>query len=110
MKIAIRQIIPYPRKLQPSGTCAGAAYTMVRKLGEAGEKGPVIVLFFSVFPYITFCPIYNPFSSCIGTPAFVPEIHVSGHENHSDFIFSLYNLASLVNHIGGYFPLHFYYI
>ena len=30
------------------GICAGAAYTMVRKLGEAGEKGPVIVLFFSV--------------------------------------------------------------
>ena len=53
---------------------------------------------------------YNPFSSCVGNPAFVPEIHVSGHENHSDFIFSIYNLASLVNHIGGYFPLHFYYI
>ena len=31
------------------GICAGAAYTMVRKLGEAGEKGPFIVFFFSAF-------------------------------------------------------------
>ena len=31
------------------GICAGLAYTMVRKLGESGEKGPVIVFFFSAF-------------------------------------------------------------
>ena len=31
------------------GMGAGAAYTMVRKLGEAGEKGPFIVFFFSTF-------------------------------------------------------------
>lgn len=31
------------------GVCAGAAYTMVRKLGMSGEKGAFIVLFFSVF-------------------------------------------------------------
>lgn len=31
------------------GICAGAAYTMVRKLGENGEKGPFIVFFFSTF-------------------------------------------------------------
>ena len=30
------------------GIGAGAAYTMVRKLGENGEKGPFIVFFFSV--------------------------------------------------------------
>lgn len=31
------------------GIAAGAAYTMVRKLGEGGEKGPFIVFFFSTF-------------------------------------------------------------
>ena len=31
------------------GIMAGAAYTMVRKLGENGEKGPFIVFFFSAF-------------------------------------------------------------
>ena len=31
------------------GICAGAAYTMVRKLGDNGEKGPFIVFFFSTF-------------------------------------------------------------
>lgn len=31
------------------GICAGAAYTMVRKLGENGEKGSFIVFFFSLF-------------------------------------------------------------
>lgn len=31
------------------GIMAGAAYTMVRKLGENGEKGPFIVFFFSTF-------------------------------------------------------------
>ena len=29
---------------------------MVRKLGEAGEKGPVIVLFFSVFSCVVVLP------------------------------------------------------
>lgn len=42
------------------GIGAGAAYTMVRKLGELGEKGPFIVFFFSSFsclvtlPYLIF--------------------------------------------------------
>ena len=48
------------------GICAGAAYTMVRKLGEAGEKGPVIVLFFSVFSCVVVLPWlifdYHPMS------------------------------------------------
>lgn len=48
------------------GIAAGAAYTMVRKLGEAGEKGPFIVFFFSSFsclatlPWLLFC--YRPMS------------------------------------------------
>lgn len=46
------------------GICAGAAYTMVRKLGEGGEKGPFIVFFFSAFscavtlPWLLFA--YHP--------------------------------------------------
>ena len=32
------------------GICAGLAYTMVRKLGESGEKGPFIVFFSRRFP------------------------------------------------------------
>lgn len=48
------------------GVCAGLAYTMVRKLGEAGEKGPVIVLFFSLFSCIFVLPWlvfdYHPMS------------------------------------------------
>lgn len=48
------------------GMGAGAAYTMVRKLGEAGEKGPFIVFFFSAFscavtlPWLVFD--YHPMS------------------------------------------------
>ncbi len=38
------------------GVCAGAAYTMVRKLGENGEKGPFIVFFFSVFSCMVTVP------------------------------------------------------
>lgn len=38
------------------GICAGAAYTMVRKLGENGEKGPFIVFFFSVFSCMVTLP------------------------------------------------------
>ena len=34
------------------GISAGAAYTMVRKLGEEGEKGSFIVFFFSAFSCI----------------------------------------------------------
>lgn len=46
------------------GICAGMAYTMVRKLGELGTKGPFVVFFFSSFsclvtlPYLIFC--YHP--------------------------------------------------
>lgn len=49
------------------GMCAGAAYTMVRKLGIQGEKGPFIVFFFSAFsctvtlPWLIFD--YHPMSS-----------------------------------------------
>lgn len=38
------------------GICAGAAYTMVRKLGENGEKGPFIVFFFSMFSCMVTLP------------------------------------------------------
>lgn len=38
------------------GICAGAAYTMVRRLGERGEKGTVIVLFFSTFSCLVTLP------------------------------------------------------
>lgn len=38
------------------GVCAGAAYTMVRKLGENGEKGPFIVFFFSSFSCMATVP------------------------------------------------------
>lgn len=49
------------------GICAGMAYTMVRKLGEIGTKGPFVVLFFSTFsclvtlPYLIFN--YHPMSA-----------------------------------------------
>ena len=42
------------------GMCAGLAYTLVRVLGQRGERGPFIVLFFSAFsclitlPYLIF--------------------------------------------------------
>lgn len=38
------------------GFGAGVAYTFVRKLGKAGERGPVIVMFFSVFSCIVTTP------------------------------------------------------
>lgn len=38
------------------GIGAGAAYTMVRKLGERGEKGPFIVFFFSAFSCLVTLP------------------------------------------------------
>ncbi len=49
------------------GMCAGGAYTAVRYLGVKGEKGPMIVLFFSAFscvftlPYLLFA--YHPMST-----------------------------------------------
>ena len=47
------------------GICAGIAYTMVRKLGIAGEQGPLIVFIFSAFSCVVslvpsifnFCPM-----------------------------------------------------
>lgn len=49
------------------GIGAGAAYTMVRKLGERGEKGPFIVFFFSVFSCLATLPWlifdYHPMSA-----------------------------------------------
>lgn len=42
-----------------SGLGAGIAYTFVRKLGKHGERGPVIVAFFSVFT----CLLCAPFST-----------------------------------------------
>lgn len=38
------------------GIGAGAAYTMVRKLGSRGEKGPFIVFFFSAFSCLVTLP------------------------------------------------------
>jgi len=40
-----------------SGLCAGTAYVFVRKLGTHGERGPVIVCFFSVFSTIILFPL-----------------------------------------------------
>jgi len=40
-----------------SGLCAGTAYVFVRKLGIHGERGPVIVCFFSVFSTIILLPL-----------------------------------------------------
>lgn len=48
------------------GLCAGMAYTMVRVLGTKGERGPVIVLFFSGFSCLVTLPWlifdYHPMS------------------------------------------------
>ena len=38
------------------GMCAGIAYTLVRVLGQRGERGPFIVLFFSAFSCIVTLP------------------------------------------------------
>lgn len=47
-----------------SGCGAGAAYTYVRKLGKHGERGPVIVFFFSAFTCLVALPFmiadYHP--------------------------------------------------
>lgn len=49
------------------GLCAGIAYTMVRILGQKGERGPMIVLFFSAFSCIVTLPFlifdYHPMSA-----------------------------------------------
>lgn len=49
------------------GLCAGMAYTMVRILGQKGERGPMIVLFFSAFSCIVTLPFlifdYHPMSA-----------------------------------------------
>ena len=39
-----------------SGLCAGTAYVFVRLLGTHGERGPVIVCFFSIFSTIILTP------------------------------------------------------
>lgn len=38
------------------GLCAGIAYTLVRVLGQKGERGPFIVLFFSAFSCVATLP------------------------------------------------------
>ncbi len=38
------------------GLCAGVAYTFVRRLGIQGERGPVIVMFFSTFSCVVTLP------------------------------------------------------
>lgn len=40
------------------GLGAGVAYTFVRMLGMRGERGPVIVLFFSTFSSVIFLPFF----------------------------------------------------
>ena len=46
------------------GFAAGTAYTFVRKLGLSGERGPVIVMYFSLFSTVVLLPgmimDYNP--------------------------------------------------
>ena len=46
------------------GLFAGVAYTLVRVLGQRGERGPFIVLFFSAFSCIVTLPFlifdYHP--------------------------------------------------
>ncbi len=39
------------------GFCAGTAYTFVRKAGQGGVKGPVIILSFSIFSCLTVLPL-----------------------------------------------------
>ena len=50
-----------------SGYCAGTAYTYVRKLGKNGERGPVIVMVFSLFSCLVCLPFmvfdYHPMTS-----------------------------------------------
>ena len=47
-----------------SGFCAGTAYTLVRKLGQKGERGPIIVFVFSAFSCLVAVPFlildYHP--------------------------------------------------
>lgn len=49
------------------GFCAGVAYTLVRVLGQRGERGPFIVLFFSAFSCIVTLPFlifdFHPMSA-----------------------------------------------
>lgn len=49
------------------GFCAGTAYTYVRFLGKKGERGPVIVMFFSAFSTVVTLPYlildYHPMSA-----------------------------------------------
>ena len=49
------------------GLCAGVAYTYVRKLGLHGERGPLIVFFFSSFSCLTALPFvilrYSPMTA-----------------------------------------------
>ena len=45
------------------GLGAGVAYTFVRKLGQQGERGPVIVAFFSMF------------TSCLCLPFMIADFH-----------------------------------
>lgn len=40
------------------GFCAGTAYTFVRKLGKQGERGPIIVMFFSAFSCLVTLPFF----------------------------------------------------
>jgi len=46
------------------GFGAGVAYTFVRKLGKQGERGPVIVMCFSVFSCIVTAPFLECISDC----------------------------------------------
>ena len=50
-----------------SGYCAGTAYTYVRKLGKNGERGPVIVMVFSLFSCLVCLPFmvfdFHPMTS-----------------------------------------------
>ncbi len=53
-----------------SGCGAGIAYTFVRKLGKRGERGPVIVAFFSIFS----CLLTLPFMIADFVPMTLPQL------------------------------------
>lgn len=76
------------------GFAAGTAYTFVRKLGKMGERGPVIVLFFSAFSTVVAIPFmighYQPMAAwqlgCLllaGASAALGQISITAAYTHA---------------------------
>ena len=69
------------------GIGAGAAYTMVRKLGERGEKGPFIVFFFSAFSCLATLPWlifdYHPMSAAQLITLLLAGLAAAGGQRHT---------------------------